>query len=64
MLSTSDQAYVFLSTVYAGFIIGFFYDCCRIIRKMIRAGVLLPEYWIFVLVRHRCAFLSNHILCK
>jgi spore cortex biosynthesis protein YabQ len=41
MLSTSDQAYVFLSTVYAGFIIGFFYDCCRIIRKMIRAGVFV-----------------------
>jgi spore cortex biosynthesis protein YabQ len=41
MLSTSDQAYVFLSTVYAGFIIGFFYDCCRIIRKMIRAGVFI-----------------------
>ena len=41
MLSTSNQAYVFLSTVYAGFIIGFFYDCCRMVRKMIRAGVFV-----------------------
>jgi len=41
MLSTSNQAYVFLSTVYAGFIIGFFYDCCRIVRKMIKAGVIV-----------------------
>lgn len=39
MLSTSNQAYIFLSTVYAGLIIGFLYDCCRMIRKMIRAGV-------------------------
>lgn len=41
MLSTSNQAYVFLSTMYAGFIIGFLYDCCRIIRKMIRAGAFV-----------------------
>jgi spore cortex biosynthesis protein YabQ len=41
MLSTSNQAYVFLSTMYAGFIIGFLYDCCRIIRRMIRAGVFV-----------------------
>ena len=39
MLTTSNQAYIFLSTVYAGLIIGFLYDCCRMIRKMIRAGV-------------------------
>ncbi|MGI6538097.1 MAG: spore cortex biosynthesis protein YabQ [Caldicoprobacterales bacterium] len=41
MLSTSHQAYVFLSTVYAGFIIGFLYDCCRMVRKMIRAGKII-----------------------
>lgn len=41
MFSTSNQAYVFLFTVYAGFIIGFFYDCCRMVRKMIRAGVFV-----------------------
>lgn len=41
MLSTSNQAYVFFTTVYAGFIIGFFYDCCRMVRKMIRAGVVI-----------------------
>jgi spore cortex biosynthesis protein YabQ len=41
MLSTSNQAYIFLSTVYAGLIIGFLYDCCRMVRKMIRAGVVI-----------------------
>ena len=41
MLSTSNQAYVFLFTVYAGFIIGFLYDCCRMVRKMIHAGVFV-----------------------
>jgi len=41
MLSADSQAYVFLSTVYAGFIIGFFYDCCRILRKMVRAGIVI-----------------------
>ena len=39
--STTNQAYVFLSTLYAGLIIGFLYDCCRMVRKMIRAGVII-----------------------
>ena len=41
MLTASNQAWIFLSTVYAGFLIGFLYDCCRMIRKMIRAGVVV-----------------------
>jgi len=53
MLSVSDQAYVFLTTVYAGFIIGFFYDCCRVIRIMIKAGVFVTAlldllFWIII----------------
>lgn len=41
MFSTSNQAYVFLSTVYAGFIIGFIYDCCRMVRKITKPGIWL-----------------------
>ncbi|HCS72437.1 MAG TPA: spore cortex biosynthesis protein YabQ [Clostridiales bacterium] len=41
MSSTSNQAYIFLSTVYAGLIIGFLYDCCRMIRKMVRVNVIV-----------------------
>jgi spore cortex biosynthesis protein YabQ len=41
MFSTSNQAYVFLATVYAGFIIGFIYDCCRMIRKITKPGIWL-----------------------
>ena len=41
MPSTSNQAYIFLSTVYAGLIIGFLYDCCRMIRKMVRVNVIV-----------------------
>ena len=39
MFSTSNQAYVFLSTVYAGFIIGFIYDCYRMVRKITKPGI-------------------------
>jgi len=38
MLSTANQAYVFLSTVYAGFFIGLIYDFCRMIRRIFRTG--------------------------
>lgn len=41
MFSTSNQAYVFLSTVYAGFIIGFIYDCYRMVRKITKPGIWL-----------------------
>lgn len=39
MFSTSNQAYVFLATVYAGFIIGFIYDCYRMVRKITKPGI-------------------------
>ena len=38
MLSTANQAYVFLSTVYAGFFIGFIYDCYRMVRRIMKPG--------------------------
>ena len=38
MLSTANQAYVFLSTVYAGFFIGLIYDFCRMFRRIFRTG--------------------------
>lgn len=38
MLSTANQVYVFLSTVYAGFIIGFIYDCYRMVRRITKPG--------------------------
>lgn len=41
MLSTGNQAYVFLSTVYAGFFIGIFYDICRMTRRILRSGRFL-----------------------
>jgi spore cortex biosynthesis protein YabQ len=53
MFSTSNQAYVFLATVYAGFIIGFIYDCCRMIRKITKPGIFLTGimdllFWIVI----------------
>ena len=53
MFSTSNQAYVFFSTVYAGFLIGFLYDCYRIVRKITKPGVWLTGimdllFWIIM----------------
>lgn len=41
MPSTVNQAYVFLATVYAGFVIGFVYDLFRMIRQITRPGKLV-----------------------
>ncbi len=53
MLATSNQAYVFLSTVYAGFIIGFIYDCYRMVRKILKTGRFLTglldlSFWMLI----------------
>lgn len=53
MYSTANQAYVFLATVYAGFIIGFIYDLCRMIRYIIKPGKWLTGmldliFWILI----------------
>ena len=53
MFSTSNQAYVFLCTVYAGFLIGLIYDFCRIIRSIAKPGVWLTGmmdllFWILI----------------
>jgi len=53
MMSVSNQAYVFLATMLAGVIIGFFYDCCRVIRIMIKAGVFVTGildllFWVII----------------
>lgn len=38
MPSTVNQAYVFLATVYAGFVMGFVYDLFRMIRHITKPG--------------------------
>jgi spore cortex biosynthesis protein YabQ len=37
-MSTVNQTYIFLSTVYGGIIIGFIYDLYRMVRRIIRPG--------------------------
>jgi len=51
LMSTVNQAYVFLSTVYGGIIIGFIYDLYRMIRRIIRpkrfmTGALDMLFWL------------------
>ncbi|HZK34184.1 MAG TPA: spore cortex biosynthesis protein YabQ [Bacillota bacterium] len=53
MPSTVNQAYVFLATVYSGFIIGFIYDIFRMIRHIIKPGRLATAildlvFWIII----------------
>ena len=38
LMSTANQAYVFLSTVYTGMIIGLIYDLNRMVRRIFRPG--------------------------
>lgn len=53
MMSASNQALVFLSTVYAGFIIGFVYDLYRLIRRIAKPGYIITGildllFWIVI----------------
>jgi len=38
LMSTVNQTYIFLSTIYGGMIIGFIYDFYRMVRRIIRPG--------------------------
>ena len=40
ILSMSGQAWLFLSTVLVGMAVGFFYDCFRIFRKVVRHATI------------------------
>lgn len=65
MLATSNQAYVFLSTVYAGFVIGFIYDCYRMVRKILKTGRFLTglldlSFWMLIgVLSYLVIFLVN-----
>lgn len=53
ILSMSNQAMIFFTTILVGFVIGFIYDLFRVIRKIIKHPNLLIQiedilYWIFV----------------
>ncbi|MCL2421678.1 MAG: spore cortex biosynthesis protein YabQ, partial [Defluviitaleaceae bacterium] len=53
ILSMSGQAWLFLTTVAAGFVIGFVYDLFRILRKTVKHGTLWVQledilYWLAV----------------
>ncbi len=55
LMSTVNQAYVFLSTVYAGIIIGFIYDLNRAVRRSFKPGrwiigILDLIFWLVVAV--------------
>ena len=41
LMSTANQAYVFLSTVYTGMVLGLIYDLNRMIRRIFK-----PRRWI------------------
>jgi len=52
-MSTANQAYVFLATVYGGLIIGLFFDIYRMIRRIFKPGKWLTGlldliFWIIV----------------
>jgi spore cortex biosynthesis protein YabQ len=54
-MSTVNQAYVFLTTVYTGIIIGFIYDLNRVIRRVFKPGVWIVGimdllFWLVVSV--------------
>jgi len=54
-MSTANQAYVFLATVYAGLMIGLMYDLYRMIRRIIKPGNWLTAildllFWLVVAV--------------
>lgn len=41
VMYTANQVYVFMSTIYAGIIIGFLYDIYRMMRRITK-----PDYWV------------------
>ncbi|HPT78392.1 MAG TPA: spore cortex biosynthesis protein YabQ [Candidatus Atribacteria bacterium] len=53
MPSTVNQAYVFLATVYAGFVMGFIYDLFRMIRHITKPGKFITAvldllFWVIM----------------
>lgn len=53
MFSTANQAYIFLSTVYAGFAIGFIYDLYRVVRRITKPGRIITAlmdllFWLVI----------------
>lgn len=51
LMSTVNQAYIFLATVYGGLLIGFLYDVNRMLRKIFRyqkviTGILDLLFWL------------------
>ena len=55
ILSMTEQVRVFISIVGIGFMVGFFYDFLRLVRKFVKHSVLVCNiqdalYWVMVLV--------------
>lgn len=55
LLSTTNQAYVFLATVYTGMVVGLVYDFNRVIRRIFKprpwlVGIMDLFFWIIVAV--------------
>jgi len=53
LMSTVNQAYVFLATVYTGMIVGFIYDFNRVIRRIFKprpwvVGIMDLLFWLIV----------------
>lgn len=53
LMSTANQAYVFLATVYTGMIVGFIYDFNRVIRRIFKprpwvVGIMDLLFWLIV----------------
>ena len=62
-MSTANQAYIFLATVYVGLLLGLIYDVYRAFRMIIKPGkwfvaVLDLSFWVFA------AFLSFFMLFR
>lgn len=52
-VSTANQAYVFLATVYGGLIIGLFFDIYRMIRRILKPGKFITGimdliFWVII----------------
>lgn len=53
LMSTTNQAYVFLATVYTGMLVGFIYDLNRVIRRIFKprpwlVGIMDLFFWLVV----------------
>lgn len=53
VLSTANQAYVFLATVYGGVVIGLFFDIYRMVRRIFRPGKFITGimdliFWVII----------------